>query len=93
MGYAVSDSIVRVDQFKPTGKWYQTLAIEMTGLYDSESPHFAVRSALVVAGHNIDFTHLPVPYSYRHYLHNRWQTDKLPVKFTGRQEPAWRHIL
>lgn len=41
----------------------------------------------------IDFTYLPVPYSYRHYLHNRWQTDKLPVKFTGRQEPAWRHIL
>lgn len=41
----------------------------------------------------IDFTYLPVPYSYRHYLHNRWNSDVRAVTFTGRQEPAWRHVL
>ena len=54
MGYDVNDNVVRVDQFKPRVKWYQTLAIDMSGLYESESPSFALRSALVAAGHDIE---------------------------------------
>lgn len=41
----------------------------------------------------IDFTFLPVPNSYRHYLSARWSTDKNPVTFTGRNEPKWRFSL
>ena len=67
MGYAVGDNMVRVDQFKPRGKWYQTLAIDMSGLYDSESPHFAVRSALIAAGHNIEqWTYVCLEPYHRH---------------------------
>lgn len=44
------------------------------------------------AGLEVDFTYLPVPWSYRHYLSHRWKHDVRPVTFTGRGEPAWRHI-
>ena len=40
----------------------------------------------------IDFTHLPVPDSYRHYLAARWETDKRAVTFTNRHSPEWRFI-
>lgn len=43
-------------------------------------------------GAGVDYTYLPVPYSYRHYLAARWRTDVRPVTFTGRGEPAWRHL-
>ena len=33
MGYAVSDSVVRADRFKPSGKWYETIALKMDGFY------------------------------------------------------------
>ena len=54
MGYAISDAMVRVDQFKPRGKWYQTLAIDMSGQYEAESPHEGLKAALLAAGHNIE---------------------------------------
>lgn len=41
----------------------------------------------------IDFTYLPVPDSYRHYLAARWQTDKRDVTFTNRHSPEWRFNL
>lgn len=33
MGYSEDDSMVRVDFFKPSGKWYTTEAVEWTGEY------------------------------------------------------------
>ncbi len=33
MGYSDNDAMVRVDFFKPSGKWYCTEAIEWTGGY------------------------------------------------------------
>lgn len=36
MGYINDDSIVRVDFFKPSGKWYTTESIKWTGDYDGE---------------------------------------------------------
>ena len=43
-------------------------------------------------GLGLDFTYLPVPYSYREYLKHRWQTDKRAVTFTNRGAPAWSHL-
>lgn len=33
MGYTTDDSMVRVDFFKPSGKWYYTEAVEWTGSF------------------------------------------------------------
>lgn len=33
MGYSEDESMVRVDFFKPTGKWYTTEAVKWTGEY------------------------------------------------------------
>lgn len=33
MGYTTDDSYVRVDFFKPSGKWYTTEAVKWTGGY------------------------------------------------------------
>ncbi len=40
-------------------------------------------------GLGIDFTYLPVPKSYRHYLNARWSKDTNPVRFTNREKPEW----
>lgn len=37
MGYSDDDSMVRVDFFKPSGKWYETEAVKWTGEYNR--PH------------------------------------------------------
>lgn len=34
MGYSSDDAMVRVDFFKPSGKWYCTEAVKWTGKYD-----------------------------------------------------------
>jgi hypothetical protein len=39
MGYSEDDSMVRVDFFKPSGKWYCAEAIKWTGAYKSEEQH------------------------------------------------------
>ncbi len=39
MGYSTDDSIVRVDFFKSTGKWYTTEAIKWTGEYKNSLIH------------------------------------------------------
>lgn len=40
-------------------------------------------------GLGIDYTHLPVPISYREYLKHRWATDTKPVTWTRRGPPEW----
>lgn len=40
-------------------------------------------------GFGLDFTHLPVPESYREYLQERWKTDKRPPAYTNREWPKW----
>lgn len=37
MGYCDDDSYVRVDFFKPSGKWYTTEAVKWTGAYHSKN--------------------------------------------------------
>jgi hypothetical protein len=36
-----------------------------------------------------DCTHLPVPFAYRMYLHERWKTDLRPPKWTRRFPPKF----
>ncbi len=36
MGYSADESMVRVDFFKPSGKWYDTEAVLWTGRYDGD---------------------------------------------------------
>lgn len=43
-------------------------------------------------GRNLDFTYLPVPYSYHEYLKVRWKLDVRPVTFKNRGAPAWSLI-
>lgn len=40
-------------------------------------------------GRGLDFTHLPVPLSYRAYLDARWETDKRSPVWTKRKRPMW----
>lgn len=42
-------------------------------------------------GLGVDYSHLPVPESYRQYIMERWLGDTLPVKFTNREPPEWSH--
>jgi hypothetical protein len=37
MGYTTDSAMVRVDFFKPTGKWYCTEAVKWTGEYSGKS--------------------------------------------------------
>ena len=39
MGYSSDPSMVRVDFFKPSGKWYDTEAVKWTGEYGSGLIH------------------------------------------------------
>lgn len=50
MGYAVSESIVRVDRFRASGKWYDSWAINMNGYYEYPGIHEALRLAMKDAG-------------------------------------------
>jgi hypothetical protein len=44
------------------------------------------------AGIGVDYTDLPVPFSYRSYLIYRWATDKRAVSFTRRGPPSWSRL-
>jgi hypothetical protein len=40
-------------------------------------------------GMGVDYSDFPVPVSYQKYLIDRWENDKLPVRFTTRGPPEW----
>jgi hypothetical protein len=46
MGYSENDSMVRVDFFKPSGKWYATEAVKWTGGYRNCLIHDAFAQSL-----------------------------------------------
>lgn len=46
MHYSNNPGKVRVDYFKPSGKWYETLEVDMTGYYDAWNVREAVRLAV-----------------------------------------------
>lgn len=51
MGYDVSDSKVRVDRFKPRGKWYDSFSIDMEKYYKAPSIHDAIKEAILEQTH------------------------------------------
>lgn len=46
MGYAVEDCMVRVDRFKETGKWYDSISLDMEDFYNVDDLHWAVQECL-----------------------------------------------
>jgi hypothetical protein len=49
MGYSEIDSMVRVDFFKESGKWYTTEAIDMNNWYNEPLIHDAISKAIITA--------------------------------------------
>ena len=50
MNFSENTSDVRADRFRESGKWYDTFAIDMTGLYNHLDPAQAVKVALTKKG-------------------------------------------
>jgi hypothetical protein len=46
MGYSDNDGMVRVDYFKPTGKWYMTEAIDMSSHWQDVDMFKAIELSL-----------------------------------------------
>ena len=52
--YSDNPGMVRVDFFKPSGKWYMTEALDMYDFWDCGiTPHDAVIAALEKSGRNL----------------------------------------
>lgn len=54
-----------------------------------EGPLLPFQNSARHEGLGLDFTHLPVPDSYRAYLQERWKTDIRKVSYTNRSWPKW----
>lgn len=71
MGYAKDDASVRVDVFKPSGKWCETYQVMFTE-YSNPNIHEAFEHALVEAGIELEAGFMAVclnPYhKYEHPL-------------------------
>ena len=50
MGYSTNEGIVRADLFKPSGKWHESIALDMSADYNKTLIHSAVCDAWVRAG-------------------------------------------
>lgn len=46
--YSDKPYMVRVDIFKPSGKWYETISVSMKDKYHTADLHEALRSAILV---------------------------------------------
>lgn len=55
MGYSNDESIVRVDRFKPSGKWIDDLAINMGAHYNDTIIQDALRDALRESGFELGY--------------------------------------
>lgn len=53
MGYSVSDGQVRVDIFKPSGKWDHSVAVDMDAFYNFGAVHDAVEQAFRNSGYTM----------------------------------------
>lgn len=43
--YSENPAHCRVDIFKPSGKWYMTITLDLTGLYEHNDIHEAIKMA------------------------------------------------
>jgi hypothetical protein len=51
MGYAVGDNFVRASRFKPSGKWYDDVALDMAGEFNTDSIQTAIKNAYTKTYH------------------------------------------
>lgn len=65
--YSDNPGMVRVDYFRPSGKWYMTEAHDMTGYYDTSDPYSAVEQALRDAGRWLPHFTIVVREPYHQY--------------------------
>lgn len=54
MNYSNTPGMVRVDRFKIRGKWYETMAVDMSEFYEEPNIHAALRKAIEASGHKIN---------------------------------------
>jgi hypothetical protein len=47
--FSMNSSSVRVDFYKPSGKWYMTEAFDMNDQYETTDIHRAVRAAIIAS--------------------------------------------
>lgn len=64
----------------------------------AQSPNWpSARTPFANAARNtaleLDFTPLPVPKSYQHYLAAKWQAEGPKARWTNRTPPAWFKVL
>lgn len=50
MAFSMKEGVVRVDFFKPSGKWYGTSELNMSGVYHDALLHGAIASCLDAHG-------------------------------------------
>lgn len=82
MGYSASESIVRADQFKPSGKWYQSIALEMGDLWHAPNIHDAIRIAWERATGN------PLPEGWRVVVLEPYHVHSHPIMIVGFATPT-----
>lgn len=46
MGYSIEEGVVRADRFKPSGKWYDSIALDMSDFYNEPMQQNAIRGAM-----------------------------------------------
>lgn len=76
--YSDNPGMVRVDYFKPGGKWYMTEAHNMSAYYNVPSIHDAVREMLVAEGRWLPHFTIVVLEPYHQHAH--------PVMFVAKAE-------
>jgi len=54
-----------------------------------DGPMLPFQNSARNAGLDLDFSHLPIPFSYQIYLMERWKTDKRAPTYRRRGFPSW----
>lgn len=50
--YSANDGSVQVSVFKPSGKWYTDIAVDMTGVFNHPSIHDGLEQVMRFQGHS-----------------------------------------
>jgi hypothetical protein len=73
MGYSDDESMVRVDFFRKSGKWYTTEAVKWTGGWDNVSIHDAFKKSLRDhLGDRLSDMNAVCLHPYHRYAHPLW---------------------
>lgn len=55
MGFTIKEGMVRIDCFCNTGKWYDTLEVDMSSYYNLSFIHDVVKYSLILSAGNDEF--------------------------------------